>query len=70
LIALAATRTADRTAQLASRARFFLISKNVNVVTISKRLGHSSPAITLQVDAHLFAENDRARRIDAAFGAA
>jgi integrase len=35
-----------------------LIDRNVDVVTISKRLGHSSPAITLQVYAHLFRKDD------------
>jgi integrase len=35
-----------------------LIDRGVDVVTISKRLGHSSPAITLQVYAHLFRKDD------------
>jgi integrase len=35
-----------------------LIDHDVDVVTISKRLGHSSPAITLQVYAHLFRKDD------------
>jgi integrase len=35
-----------------------LISAGVDVVTISKRLGHSSPKITLGVYAHLFSNND------------
>jgi integrase len=30
----------------------------VDVVTISKRLGHASPAITLKVYAHLFRQDD------------
>jgi integrase len=36
-----------------------LIAHGTDVVTISKRLGHSSPAITLQVYAHLFHKDDR-----------
>jgi integrase len=35
-----------------------LINAGVDVVTISKRLGHSSPKITLGVYAHLFSNND------------
>jgi integrase len=35
-----------------------LIDAGVDVVTISKRLGHASPAITLKVYAHLFQERD------------
>jgi integrase len=30
----------------------------VDVVTISRRLGHASPAITLKVYAHLFRKDD------------
>jgi integrase len=30
----------------------------VDVVTISKRLGHASPAITLKIYAHLFRKDD------------
>jgi integrase len=47
-----------------------LIDRNVDVVTISKRLGHSSPAITLQVYAHLFRKDDgkAAAAINAALG--
>jgi integrase len=36
-----------------------LIAAGIDVVTVSKRLGHSSPAITLKVYAHLFATDDR-----------
>jgi len=36
-----------------------LIDAGVDVVTISKRLGHSSPAITLGVYAHMFQKDDR-----------
>jgi integrase len=35
-----------------------LIDAGVDVVTISKRLGHSGPGITLNVYAHLFRDND------------
>jgi integrase len=35
-----------------------LIAAGIDVVTVSKRLGHSSPAITLKVYAHLFATDD------------
>jgi integrase len=35
-----------------------LIDAGVDVVTIRKRLGHSSPKITLGVYAHLFSNND------------
>jgi integrase len=35
-----------------------LIDAGVDVVTIAKRLGHSSPAITLSVYAHLFRKDD------------
>jgi integrase len=47
-----------------------LIDAGVDVVTISKRLGHSSPAITLQIYAHLFRKDDSkaAAAIDAALG--
>jgi integrase len=47
-----------------------LIDAGVDVVTIAKRLGHSSPATTLNVYAHLYRRDDgRASAvIDAAFG--
>jgi len=35
-----------------------LIDASVDVVTIARRLGHSSPAITLNVYAHLFRKDD------------
>jgi integrase len=35
-----------------------LIAAGVDVVTVSRRLGHSSPAITLRVYAHLFTKTD------------
>jgi integrase len=47
-----------------------LVHAGVDVVTISKRLGHSSPAVTLSTYAHLFAKDDSkaAAAIDAALG--
>jgi integrase len=35
-----------------------LIDAGVDVVTISRRLGHASPTVTLQVYAHLFRKDD------------
>src|SRR5262245_8091648 len=35
-----------------------LIDQGVDIVTISKRLGHSKPDITLRIYAHLFQKND------------
>ena len=35
-----------------------LIDAGIDVVTISKRLGHASPAITLKIYAHLFRKDD------------
>lgn len=48
-----------------------LIAAKVDVVTISKRLGHANPAITLKVYAHLFEQTDSvaADAINAALGA-
>lgn len=48
-----------------------LIDAGVDVVTISKRLRHASPAITLKVYAHLFRKDDRkaADAINAALSA-
>jgi integrase len=42
----------------------------VPITTIAKRLGHSSPLVTLKVYAHLFRENDSeaAAAINAALG--
>jgi integrase len=37
-----------------------LISAGLDIVTISRRLGHSSPTITLRTYAHLFADTGRA----------
>jgi integrase len=48
-----------------------LIDAGIDVVKISKRLGHASPNITLQVYAHLFRKRDdvSAAAINAAIGA-
>jgi integrase len=35
-----------------------LIHEGVDIVTISKRLGHATPDITLRVYAHLFQKDD------------
>ena len=35
-----------------------LIDAGVDIVTISKRLGHASPDVTLRVYAHLFQRDD------------
>ena len=47
-----------------------LIDAGVDIVTISKRLGHSKPDITLRIYAHLFRNDDSkaAAAINAAFG--
>jgi integrase len=37
-----------------------LISAGLDVVSISRRLGHSSPTITLNVYAHMFKKTDNA----------
>lgn len=45
-----------------------LIASGLDVLTISRRLGHGSPAITLKVYGHLFKTDDRAAQImEAAF---
>jgi integrase len=48
-----------------------LIAAKVDVVTVSKRLGHANPAVTLRVYGHLFEQNDGAAAdaINAALGA-
>jgi integrase len=48
-----------------------LIAAGLDIVTVSRRLGHGSPAITLRVYAHAFsADKDEAaaRAIEAAMG--
>jgi integrase len=47
-----------------------LIASNMDVLTISRRLGHSAPSITLDVYSHLFKPSDggAAAVIDKAFG--
>ena len=42
-----------------SHASMLIASKSVDIVTISKPLGHKSADITLKVYAHLFRTNDR-----------
>jgi len=46
-----------------------LIAAGLDIVTISRRLGHGSPAITLRVYSHLFANTDdkAAQIMEAAF---
>jgi integrase len=48
-----------------------LIAAKVDIVTVSKRLGHSNPAVTLRVYSHLFEQNDAAAAdaINASLGA-
>jgi len=46
-----------------------LIAANIEVVSISRRIGHGSPALTLRVYAHLFRPDDRAAVVmDAVLG--
>lgn len=49
-----------------------LIAAGLDVLTISRRIGHGSPAITLNVYGHLFANTDTkaAEIIEAAFARA
>jgi integrase len=42
-----------------THASQLIASGKVDIVTISKRLGHSSPDITLRIYAHLFHKDDR-----------
>jgi integrase len=35
-----------------------LISRGVDVLTVSRRIGHANAAITLRVYGHLFEQND------------
>jgi len=48
--------------------KLLMISKATGIVTISKRLGHAKPDITLRTYAHLFRNDDSkaAAAIDAA----
>ena len=45
-----------------------LIAAGLDILTVSRRLGHSNPTVTLGVYAHLFGDTDRtaAVAIDAA----
>jgi integrase len=47
-----------------------LIAAGMDVLTISRRLGHSSPTITLNIYAHLFSntDNEAAQIVERAFG--
>ncbi len=47
-----------------------LIAAGLDVVAVSRRLGHASPALTLSVYAHLFTSKDSeaAEAIDRVFG--
>ena len=36
-----------------------LIASGVDIVTISKRLGHAKPSVTLAIYAHMFTSDDR-----------
>jgi integrase len=49
-----------------------LIASGMDVLTISRRLGHSSPTVTLNIYGHLFPDSDEraARALDAAFSGA
>jgi integrase len=48
-----------------------LIAAGIDVVTISRRLGHASPTVTLQIYAHLFRKrDDKAAAINAAISGA
>ena len=40
-----------------------LIANGIDVVTVSRRLGHGSPAITLKIYAHLMETDDRAAKV-------
>ena len=42
-----------------------LIMAGIDVVSVSRRLGHSSPVITLKVYAHLFGDEGDGRAADA-----
>jgi integrase len=43
-----------------------LISSGLNVVNVSRQLGHANPAITLKIYAHLYAHADHAHTARAA----
>ena len=47
-----------------------LIASGTDPVTVSRRLGHGSPAVTMNVYAHLFGRSDEAaaQAMDAAMG--
>lgn len=41
-----------------SHASYLIAELGADVLTVSKRLGHSSPAVTLKYYAHMFDRND------------
>lgn len=45
-----------------------LVAGGVDVLTVSRRIGHASPVVTMKVYAHLFSETDKtaAKAIEAA----
>ena len=47
------------TDQVLVRASQLIVAK-VDVVTISKRLGHANPSVTLEFYSHLFVQSDAA----------
>jgi integrase len=53
-----------------SFTRSILIASGLDIVTVSRRLGHANPSITLTVYAHLFSNTDAraAEIVEAAFG--
>jgi integrase len=66
--AMAAARIAATLHSLRHTHASTLIASGLDVLTISRRLGHGSPAITLKVYGHLFKTDDRAAAImEAAF---
>jgi integrase len=40
-----------------------LIAAGIDVVKVSKRLGHASPTVTLRIYAHLFNQDDEAAAV-------
>jgi hypothetical protein len=45
--------------ELGLAGRTELIAQAADVVTISKRLGHAKPSVTLAICAHMFTSDDR-----------
>ena len=69
------TRAAPRAPPHATGPTFasFLIPSGLDVVFVSRQLGHANPAITLKVYSHLFAARDHAatarEALDASYAA-